>query len=122
MSDDEASRLIDEGIQNMLGRAGKEKLKPRTKFVIQTLNRSFSRTVDFSEKSTIPRAELNPPYVSLKIDFDYLMAILKRQTSWNSAMLTFQLEWKRDPVPYDNDLYSAINFLTLPFNQEKSNV
>lgn len=39
--------------------------------------------------------------------------MLTRETSWNSGCLSFQLYWERKPDIYDNDLFIALNFLTL---------
>jgi L-ascorbate metabolism protein UlaG (beta-lactamase superfamily) len=43
----------------------------------------------------------------------YLNALLTRQSHWNNAMISFNLEWHRVPNQYDHPLYLALNFFHL---------
>jgi UDP-MurNAc hydroxylase len=43
-------------------------------------------------------------------DASYFAALLHRQSHWNNAIISYNLEWERVPNEYDPLLYKALNF------------
>jgi len=52
--------------------------------------------------------------LTCRCEAHYLAALLRGDSHWNNARISFNLRWKRVPDVYDHGLYDALNFLHLP--------
>lgn len=108
------TKLVAAGA-SLFNRVSRYGLKPRHKLHILIEDMPAESVVfDFDKGVSTRTAETAAPCLCCRISSNYLDAILDRRTNWNSAQLSFQVSWKREPIDFDMDLYRALYFLALP--------
>ena len=54
------------------------------------------------------------PTLCCRCEGNYLAALLRGESHWNNAMISFNLHWTREPNVFDRALYDALNFFHVP--------
>lgn len=74
----------------------------------------FRPAIDFARQARVEAPGPRPGVLTCRAEANYLAALLRGDSHWNNARISFNLRWRRSPNVYDHDLFDLLNFLHVP--------
>jgi len=111
---EELEELVERAVANVLSVMERRRIACDWTLLLHAEHTPLSRpALDFAQGMRravpVPGARL----LSCRLQANYLAA-LRGDCHWNSARISFNLRWRRDPSVYDHDLFDLLNFLHVP--------
>jgi UDP-MurNAc hydroxylase len=110
---DELSRMTKQAAEHMFEKMSERRLGSQWCLALEPAGHRRA-VVDLSERRIRDSAPSERPLLTCRLEPNYFGALLRGDSHWNNAMISFNLTWERRPNVYDRGLYDSLNFFHLP--------
>jgi hypothetical protein len=107
--------LLDEASARLFEMQATRGIETDWTLVIEPDDMALERkAVDFGARVLRAEPVAGAKVLTCHAEANYVAALLRNDSHWNTARISFNLRWTRVPNAYDHTLYDLLNFLHVP--------